>query len=53
MAKQKKTNPLWLRSWRRRNGTYHVEVRDPKGGLVVLDTYHGEDHTLHIILGKD
>lgn len=50
-AKKQKRDPLWLRSWRKRNGQYHVEIRDPSLTLKVVDYYSGADHTLHIILG--
>lgn len=51
MSKVKnKRDPLWLRSWRKRDGRFHVEIRDPKLNLRVVDYYPGDDHTYHIIL---
>lgn len=47
-------DPLWLRSWRRGNQKqWHVEVRTKSNNLKVVESYQGNDHTLHIILEKD
>jgi hypothetical protein len=41
---------VWTRGWRKRDGTVHVEVRDPDLRLEFVESYPGKDHTLHIIL---
>lgn len=49
---------IWLRgkkykTKKRGKKRIHIEVRDPKMALALVETYRGKDHTFHIILEKE